>query len=221
MELARTLLHRGAPGDRQRALELLPAALATADRIGMARVRALGMQSLAEATRPALPHRLRRSEPMAGRAAELEALRDAVEAGTRLTFVSGEPGIGKTRLCAELAHHLDEQGWPVLYGHCTDDGLVPFQPYVEVLRSILAVTGAEGTDGALGRLLPEVATDDAPLVEGELERLRIFDAVVGALGRFATRPTMIVIDDLHWADRATLLLLERIVSDDRSPICVS
>jgi DNA-binding SARP family transcriptional activator len=169
---------------------------------------------------PPLPARLaaaRRRGTLAGRAAELARLRGAWERAVRdgplLVLVTGEPGIGKTRLLAELAAKLPET--LVLYGRAQEDALVAYQPLVECLRDAIghAVALPEEADELAG-LLPELAkrgpsratglgTDPSPGA-----RLRIFAATAAVLDASAHgRPLLLVLDDLHWADRPTIQLL--------------
>jgi DNA-binding SARP family transcriptional activator len=132
------------------------------------------------------------------REAALALLREdalAAAAGTRrVVLVAGDAGIGKTRLAAELGAELHEAGWGVLYGRSDEDGLIPFQPLAEAIRH--------------GAPLEEGAADAAP------DRQRLFEAVTAALRRAAAaRPLLLVVDDLHWADQPTLLLLRHLMRD--------
>jgi DNA-binding SARP family transcriptional activator len=163
-----------------------------------------------------------------GRAEELATLRrihDAVSTGEQRTLViSGEPGIGKTRLAAESARDAHAGGWVVFYGRCDEELRTPFQPFVEALDSFVRYStdddlrDAFGYDaGELSRLLPELAsrlTDLEPPLHSdpETERYRMFEAVAGWLRRTAQRqPVILVLDDVHWAARPTLLLLRHLV----------
>ena len=142
-------------------------------------------------------------------------------------LVVGEGGIGKTRLVAELAAGLP--GFDVLYGRCDEEEIFPYGPWVDMLRSRLAGTGAEelaaalGSDtAALARLLPEIQ-EQGPQVgdalsagDPETERRLLFEAVTRVVCRLAQqRPLLIVIDDLHWADRSSLLLGRHLAREPR------
>ena len=143
-------------------------------------------------------------------------------------FISGEPGIGKTRLAAEAARVALGDGATVLYGRC-DEGLgVPYQPFVETLRAYveacpdLELAGALGRyPGDLCRLLPELTerlADVAPPLQSDpaTEQYRLFDAVASWLTASSLRnPAIIVLDDLHWAAEPTLLLLRHVASSER------
>jgi DNA-binding SARP family transcriptional activator/tetratricopeptide (TPR) repeat protein len=187
---------------------------------------------------------LARSEaPLVGRAAELEQLSElwtrAVQAGPRsqyhrvheasgrLALLLGDAGIGKTRLVAELARRAHAAGGCVLAGRSPQEALLPYQPFVEALRHyVINVPFSELRASAreygseLARLVPELRrrAPDLPMpVEGDpdTERYRLFEAVVGLLGEIsASAPVLLVLDDLQWADRPTLLLLRHIA---RSP----
>src|SRR5437762_1353068 len=80
--------------------------------------------------------------PFIGRMAELRSLSDswgkAISGDRQVVFVSGEPGIGKTRLVSELADQVHSQGGSVLIGRCDEDALIVYQPFVEALRGHLA-----------------------------------------------------------------------------------
>ncbi|HWW52863.1 MAG TPA: BTAD domain-containing putative transcriptional regulator, partial [Acidimicrobiales bacterium] len=134
---------------------------------------------------------------LTGRTDELRRLHAtwaSIDDGRRaFAFVTGEPGIGKTRLVAELARLVHEDGGTVLYGRC-DEGLeFSAQPFVEALRPVV------GT-------VPGVWFDD-----DEAAPYRLFDAVDRVLADLAEdAPVLLVLDDLHWADPATLLLLRHL-----------
>jgi len=162
-----------------------------------------------------------------GRRAELEVARAARRralAGERtLLLVTGEPGIGKTRFTAEMASEFDAGGDLVLRGRWDEDPLCPYQALREALGRYAqhappAVVEADagGLVPVLGRIVPELLeTGSAPLAsadgghEGEDDRYRVFDAVSRWLCAVAARrPLVLVLDDMHWADRPSLLLLE-------------
>jgi DNA-binding SARP family transcriptional activator len=166
--------------------------------------------------------------PIVGREAELGALADAVReaaAGTaRLVLVAGDPGIGKTTLAREAASRAAAAGAAVLYGRCDEDGIVPYEPWVQVADHAVAHASpallerlATGVGPELARLAPElrrrVPDLPAPLqTEPDTERWRLFDALGGLLEEIAAeRTAVVVLDDLHWADRSTLLLLRHLI----------
>jgi DNA-binding SARP family transcriptional activator/tetratricopeptide (TPR) repeat protein len=183
-----------------------------------------------------LPVRLayaRRRGPLVGRVAELAQLRaqwDAARshAEARVALLAGEPGIGKTRLAAELAASVQADGAAVLYGRAEEDALYPYQPFVEALRESLedasrdvAPEAAElalllgPLDSARVAQVPEVSSGVSESGGG---RLRLFDAVAEALTVVAgPRPLMVVLDDLHWADRPTMRLLAHVTARASGP----
>ena len=153
-----------------------------------------------------------------GRADELEQLSSRLEklrpGRAEVVMVSGEAGIGKTQLCTRFARAASEEGAIVLYGRCDEDLGVPYQPWVEVLshlvthapRNLVARHG--GVE--LARLVPAVrhVLPDLPAPTGsdpETERYLLFGAVAELLtGASQHAPVVIVLDDLHWADKPTL-----------------
>jgi class 3 adenylate cyclase len=158
-----------------------------------------------------------------GRDEELERLlrlwKEATAGERRVALLAGEPGIGKTRLAVELAVGVRDSGGVVLAGRCDEDLGVPYQPFVEALRHY--VTCAENRrlgryGGELVRLLPELTQLVPGLPEPlrsdpETERYRLFDAVAAWLADVsAEAPVLLVLDDLHWAAKPTLLLLRHL-----------
>ncbi|MBV8986463.1 MAG: AAA family ATPase [Acidimicrobiia bacterium] len=164
-----------------------------------------------------------------GRRDELSALEAAWErarAGERqLLFLTGEPGIGKTTVARHFAASLEAQGATVLFGRCDEEALVPHQPFVEALRHyvlscppsrLAQQVGDGGSD--LIRLVPELAERlpglPEPLLRGEHhERYRLYEATGAFLEAIAAAaPLLLVLDDLHWADKPTLLLLRHVLA---------
>ncbi len=182
------------------------------------RAGAAGPERMPQVPLPPLLDRVATS-PLVGRADELIAARAAYErirqGGTGLLLVAGEPGIGKTRLAAELASVTWWQGAEVLAGQVIEGALVPYQGWVEALSGYLAALPADvaGTltardEQVLARVLPAVRAVPAPAED----RFRLLEAVsdlLAAVGR--GRPTVLVLDDLHWAERASLILLGHVL----------
>jgi class 3 adenylate cyclase/tetratricopeptide (TPR) repeat protein len=162
-----------------------------------------------------------------GRDTELERLsqlwKEVVAGERRLALVAGEPGVGKTRLAAELALRTHDEGAFVLAGRCDEDLGVPYQPFVEALRHFVDGTPVSELSerlgrygGELARLVPELSDREpqlgAPLrSDSETERYRLFDAVAAWLSAAsAVEPILLVLDDLQWATKPTLLLLRHV-----------
>lgn len=179
------------------------------------------------ATAPPLPTWLlpRRSVPFIGRTeelAQLSRLWTETREGTRhIVLVGGDPGVGKTRMVTEFAQRAHDGGAGVLYGRADEEATLTYQPFIEALRHwALNASAAElqrdvGSNAAvLASLVPEIAVrlpSPAPTVGGEIVRDRLFDAVTGTLAAIASRrPTLLVIDDLQWADPGSLLMLRHI-----------
>jgi class 3 adenylate cyclase len=161
-----------------------------------------------------------------GRDGELDRLgqlwKEASTGQLRVALLAGEPGVGKTRLAAELARTVHEEGATVLAGRCDEDLGVPYQPFVEGLRhfadhSSLLADRLGRYGGELVRLVPELAERvpglPAPLrSDPDTERYRLFDAVAAWLtAASADEPVLLVLDDLQWAAKPTLLLLRHVV----------
>jgi DNA-binding winged helix-turn-helix (wHTH) protein/tetratricopeptide (TPR) repeat protein len=163
--------------------------------------------------------------------ARLERALDSARAGRgRLVLLAGEPGIGKTRTAEEIARIARERGAQVLIGRCFEgEGAPAFWPWLQVLRELVATPDPEllrslAGEGAaeLAQLVPELRTrlpalPPAAGLAGEQARFRLFDALAGLLRRRAQRgPLLLVLDDLHWADEASLLALEFLAPELRS-----
>ena len=164
-----------------------------------------------------------------GRASELAMLRtglDTIRQGKGSTFlVTGEAGVGKTRLASRFTSELTTAGVRVVWGRCWEAGGAPsYWPWVEVMRQLVGSLEAPLDLGTQGRFLAQLAPDlaerfgvagqDAPTPsDPESARFLMFDAVAGLLRRFtSSAPLAVVIDDLHAADHASLLLLTFLAS---------
>ncbi|WP_460366445.1 ATP-binding protein, partial [Actinocorallia lasiicapitis] len=145
------------------------------------------------------------------------------EGAVRAVLVSGEPGVGKTRVIREVAGEVHETGAVVLHGQCDEAMCLPYHPLVTALGEFAAATPDDvlrsvmgPLSGELVRLLPSLRDRVPELaeplkVEPATERYRLFEAVVdlfAAISQFA--PVLLVLDDLHWADSQTLLLLSHL-----------
>ena len=152
-----------------------------------------------------------------GRAVELAQLRDGLQAAWagqgRLIAVAGEAGIGKSRLVAELVEEAVKKGGRVLVGHCHEsEQVLSFGPWIEAFRAARVADDAAVWDRLapvwrveLSRLLPELA-ETAPGPAPDPGQL--FEAVAQLLAGLASaQPVLLVLEDLHWADDASVRLL--------------
>jgi tetratricopeptide (TPR) repeat protein len=159
-----------------------------------------------------------------GREAELgrlvRALDRAIAHDGRLVLLVGEPGIGKTRIARELALRAAALGVAVRWGRCQEtEGAPSYWPWVQVLRDHEQRELEAGAGPAAGALAALLADDvPPPLVASEAEsthaRFQLFETVAKALRRLcAESPLLVVFDDLHWADAASLLLLRFVATE--------
>ncbi len=167
---------------------------------------------------------------------QLKTAWERARAGRRqLVLVAGEPGIGKTRLVMEFARSVGPEA-TVLLGRCDQEALVPQQPFVEALEWYARECPPEVLEAQLADVdgVRELAQLIAPLarrvrtvadpVESNPEgrRYRLFEAVATLVSEIArARPLLVVLEDLHWADRPTLLLLRHLLrSSHEAPLCL-
>jgi DNA-binding SARP family transcriptional activator len=176
---------------------------------------------------PARTTAMRARGTLVGRERELATLHAcwarAIRHGRQLALVSGEPGIGKTRLVSEFAAEVGGQGAAVLYGRAEEEALVPYQPVVEALREALR-HGRElpAEAGELSALVVEAAVREDPMVDparsSSAARLRLFEAVGVALDAVASRrPLLLLLDDLQWAEAPTIRLLRYLAGRPAGP----
>ena len=187
-------------------------------------------EEAAGAGRWPLPAVLRSVPPVSyvGRIEERAALEEAMvlarDGARQVALLSGEPGIGKTRLASFAAHDAHAKGMAVCWGACSEELAVPYEPWIEVCSQIVEHAPQESLTahvhrhkGELARLarnlpdrvqdLPEPQTSDP-----ETERYLLFSAVTGLLGAVAQSvPLCVVLDDLHWADGQSVALVKHLV----------
>jgi DNA-binding CsgD family transcriptional regulator len=164
------------------------------------------------------------SPSFVGRAEELgllaAALGRAAAGAPGIVLIAGEAGVGKTRLVDEFAAQAAAEGARVLAGGCIElgEGALPYAPIVEALRSLArgldlaALRSLAGpAHGLLAGLLPELGDGQAEAVPGG-SQARLFEVLLGLLGRLGQQaPVVLVVEDLHWADRSTRDLLAFLV----------
>jgi DNA-binding CsgD family transcriptional regulator len=169
---------------------------------------------------------------LVGRAAELEQMEKLLgdaEAGQPVVLlISGDAGVGKTRLLTELAARAAARGFTVLSGRCAElADSVPYLPLADALRSATSGPLAEAlaTRPVLARLLPDQEIIRQPGDVPGLAQHQLFGAVLGMLAELAgARPVLLVLEDLHWADRSTrdlVTFLSRVLRDERIALAVS
>jgi DNA-binding CsgD family transcriptional regulator/tetratricopeptide (TPR) repeat protein len=172
------------------------------------------------------------SPALVGRAQEVAWLSAALErarsGSPAAVVVAGEAGVGKTRLVGELRRRARELDVLTLAGGCLDvgDGVVPFAPVVEALRPLTTLLEPADLERVLGgaraelaRLVPELAVADQPA--GALPPGRLFELLLGALHRLADgRAVLLLVEDVHWADRSTRDLLGFLIRNLRGGVAL-
>jgi class 3 adenylate cyclase len=161
-----------------------------------------------------------------GREQEIDELRrtvDEARAGQgRLVLLAGEPGIGKTRIASELGTYARLRGFQVLWGRCHETGGAPaYWPWVQIIRAYLHDRDAQHVRSAMGTGAADIAQvvsevrerlpdlPQPPALEPEQARFRLFDSITAFLRTAAAaQPLVLVLDDIHWADQPSLLLLQ-------------
>jgi class 3 adenylate cyclase/tetratricopeptide (TPR) repeat protein len=182
------------------------------------------------ASRWPLPAVLRSVPPLSyvGRVEERAGIEEAMvlarDGARQVVLLSGEPGIGKTRLASFAAHRAHAEGFAVCWGACSEELAVPYEPWIEVCSQIVEHAPHELLDrhrtrhgGELSRLVRTLGerVEDLPAPQTsdpETERYLLFSAVTGLLEQVAqSLPVCVVLDDLHWADGQSVALLKHVV----------
>jgi class 3 adenylate cyclase/tetratricopeptide (TPR) repeat protein len=159
-----------------------------------------------------------------GRTSELAALEESRKRArstrqSQVVFVAGEAGMGKTALIAQAARSAHEQGAIVLFGHADEDARIAYQPWIEVCKTLVrdgdpgllsALASVQRT--ALARLVPQIGGGGERVSDPDMERLLLWEAVTELLAVAShDAVALVVLDDLHWADTATLQLLRHLI----------
>ncbi|WP_328858972.1 AAA family ATPase [Williamsia herbipolensis] len=177
-----------------------------------------------------------RSAGVIGRATELTAISDAVARASRgagqVVIISGEAGSGKSTVAHAAMDQARAAGADVLFGRCSEEAVVPFEPLVEAIGDDLDAAGADvarerlrDTGAGIFHLIPKAAhrfpdvTPEPPLHD---DRATITTAVLEWLTTSTRRgPTVLVIEDLHWASPATSAVIRYLIhASSRSRLCV-
>jgi class 3 adenylate cyclase/tetratricopeptide (TPR) repeat protein len=183
-----------------------------------------------------LPNRLvvRPAAGVVGREAETATMTDAFKRvaggeGREVFLISGEAGQGKTTLAAETARAAFDTGACVLFGHCEEDLATPYQLFAEALghyvthapeEQLVAHVDAHGSE--LARLVPALASrlpglPPSKAIDADTERYLLFAAAVGVLAMASEhQPVVLVLDDLQWADKASLQLLRHVIAAEQT-----
>jgi class 3 adenylate cyclase/tetratricopeptide (TPR) repeat protein len=165
-----------------------------------------------------------------GRQQELAVLRQLLKEASQdlaltVGLISGEPGMGKTTLAAQVARSAHHDGTGVLYGRCDEELAIPYQPFIEAIGDLVdhaadVVLDRVGPSGLseLARLVPKLCDRRPDLqvpsrLDTDAERFVLFRAVTDLLCSAAEdAPLVLLLDDLHWADKPTVLLLRHLIN---------
>ncbi|HEX6420359.1 MAG TPA: AAA family ATPase, partial [Acidimicrobiales bacterium] len=143
--------------------------------------------------------------------------------GRQVVLLAGEAGTGKSRLLTEFAHDVHARGGVVLYGGCSDRLAAPYQPFAEATEHLVRSLGPDRLPdlavthlAELSRLAPELSglLGSPPSIADDPDtvRYRLFGAVAELLGSVsARRPVLLALDDLQWAGRNTIRMLDHAI----------
>ena len=191
--------------------------------VDVARLQWSPLKPAAESAVP-LPDRLTVTSPVPyiGRSSEREQIDDVLKAATsglrQVLLLSGEAGQGKTRLATEVARSAHDDGALVLYGRCDDQLPVPYGPWAQALRhwarhsedAERRSTGP-GPELLLPELLGSPSESGGPTLS---DQHALYSSLTALLLELSDdQPVLVVLDDLHWADRDSLLLLRHVAGN--------
>ena len=158
------------------------------------------------------------------------ALADTMSGKGKIVLLTGEPGIGKTRMAEELATYARLRNAQVLWGRCHERAGQPsYWPWVQAIRSYVHTRDLQALVSDMGSGAAEIAQvvteirdrlpglASPPVLEPEQARFRLFDSITTFLKSASNRePLVIVLDDVQWADEASLLLLQFLAKEIQS-----
>jgi class 3 adenylate cyclase len=182
-----------------------------------------------------LPSRLatRPATGVIGRSEQATLLADALKRvaagdGREVVLVSGEPGMGKTTLAAQLARAAFEAGACVLLGRCDEEVGAPYAPFLEALHQFVSHAPEEvlwehvrSYGGELVKMIPALRDRLGRLpstqsTDPDTERYLLYGAVVGLLAQASSwHPVVLILDDLQWADKPSLQLVRQVVASEK------
>jgi class 3 adenylate cyclase/tetratricopeptide (TPR) repeat protein len=156
--------------------------------------------------------------------AQLDAAHAAASTTVQLAVVIGEPGIGKTSLTSTWCRTAADDRATVVAGRCTPDAKLPYQPFVEIARTVLGANpdlllAVGPAAGNIAQLLPGIETPQGLPVpiktDPDTTRYLIAEALASLLeSRNGAPPTIVVLDDLHWADEHSIGVLAHLSRKD-------
>ncbi len=158
-----------------------------------------------------------------GRQAEKKVLAEALDEARRgsgnIALIRGEPGIGKSCLASTFAESVEDENTWIFYGQCHETlGSPPFWPWLQILKALQLIDDSQDLSPASifeslvsAESQPQNRSASLFTGDGGAEQFRLFTKIANLLFRYASRRTLVlVIDDLHWADRSSLLLLNHL-----------
>ncbi|MEV0718445.1 AAA family ATPase [Asanoa sp. NPDC050611] len=179
----------------------------------------LVLEKTPEEQPPAPRPRSRSAESLIGRSHDLAVLRRTVEAAlageTGLALVEGEPGVGKTRLLEEVAAEAQRWGALVAWGRCLEGDVAPAMwPWTQAIGGVVdALPPAAQEQWRAGELGPLIGPSDGDPAVPMGSRFRLFEQAVAIVGQVSPRrPVVLLVDDLQWADTASLDLFSHLVA---------
>lgn len=159
--------------------------------------------------------------------AQLDAAHASARESVQFAAVIGEPGLGKTSLTSTWCRTAADDGSSVVAGRCTPEGAVPYQPFIEIARAVLGVRpqlllGAGPAAGNLAQLVPGIGVlKGLPVpIQTDVETTQYLMAEAFAAlfeSHDGGSPTVVVLDDLHWADEHTIAALAHLARKDELP----